>query len=233
MGDCTALSDVLRLARAVRRRARRAVAAAPQQLSGVRSTTRGDGVALTFDDGPDPVFTPAVLDALAAAGAHATFFLVGAHAARAPALVRRIVAEGRGLGSHSQTHRDPWTLSPRELVADYRGGRRAVETASGLTVRAFRPPKGHLDGAGAAAIRLAGVRPWLWSVDPEDWAPGATASQLRERVAHAAAGDVVLLHDGLAGPGSEAAADRSATVSALPGILAGLRGRRLEPVLLS
>ncbi len=97
------------------------------------------GVALTFDDGPDPVFTPQVLDVLAEHGAVATFFAVGKRAERHPELVRRIVDEGHALGSHSWSHREPGELSARELGRDYRAGRRAVE-ARGLARHAALPP---------------------------------------------------------------------------------------------
>jgi peptidoglycan/xylan/chitin deacetylase (PgdA/CDA1 family) len=114
------------------------------------------------------------------------------------------------------------------LARDYRRGRQAAEAALGRPVRLFRPPKGYLDGAGAAAMLAAGVRPWLWTIDPEDWQPGATTEGILRGLAGMAGGDVVLLHDAIEGPLAPSALDRSATLAALPAVaeLAGERGLR-------
>jgi peptidoglycan/xylan/chitin deacetylase (PgdA/CDA1 family) len=187
------------------------------------------GVALTFDDGPDADFTPPILDVLAADGARATFFLVGHRAARHPALVRRILAEGHELGSHSLTHPDLWLISTGKLLRELHAGRRAVERAALACVDRFRPPKGHLDVRTAGAIRVCGLRPWLWTVDPEDWRAEITAARIVEAVGSPRGGDVLLLHDGLEQPVDPRALDRSATVAALPAILSAIRGAGLEP----
>jgi peptidoglycan-N-acetylglucosamine deacetylase len=189
--------------------------------------------ALTFDDGPDAVFTPRVLDVLAQHRAQATFFVVGKRAARHPELVRRIVAEGHAIGSHSFSHLDAGMLSWLELLRDYRAGRRAVEQVLGSRVRLFRPPKGHYSGRSAIAVRLAGMRPWLWTIDSEDWRPGVTADELLGRTEALAAGDVVLLHDAMELPLAPEAEDRSATVAALPRLIDAVRQRGLECVSLA
>jgi peptidoglycan/xylan/chitin deacetylase (PgdA/CDA1 family) len=187
-----------------------------------------DAVALTFDDGPDPEFAPAFLDELRRLGIVATFFVVGHRARARPDLVRRALDEGHAVGSHSDTHPEPWTVPLRALSQDYRRGRRAAEGALGREVRLFRPPKGYLDGAGAAAMLGAGVRPWLWTVDPEDWAPGATADGIVRGLDGLAGGDVVLLHDAIEGPLAPSALDRSATLAALPAIAELAAGRGLR-----
>jgi peptidoglycan/xylan/chitin deacetylase (PgdA/CDA1 family) len=185
-------------------------------------------VALTFDDGPDPDFTPACLDELRRLGIVATFFVVGRRARARPDLVRRALAEGHAVGSHSDTHPDPWTVPVAPLARDYRRGRRAAEAALGRRVRLFRPPKGYVDGSGAAAMLGAGVRPWLWTVDPGDWRPGVTTDEIVDGVHGLEGGDVVLLHDAIEGPLAPAALDRSATLAALPALaeLAASRGLR-------
>lgn len=184
-------------------------------------------VALTFDDGPDPVYTPRVLDTLADHGAVATFFLLGQSASRHEGLVRRMVREGHGIGSHSWSHPPPWSTNWSALLADYRMGRRAVEQAAGRRCALFRPPRGEIDGRGSVVMRALGLRPWLWSVDPEDWRPGIGAHKIVTGARAAAAGDVVLLHDGLAGSESARGHDRSATVEALAEIIAVVRGKGL------
>ena len=188
---------------------------------------RAGAVALTFDDGPDPEFTPQVLDVLARHRALATFFLVGRRARRHPELARRIVAAGHNVGSHSLTHPEVAELSWRAIGREYRGGRRAVEHAVGSRVRLFRPPKGHLDARSAAIMRLCGLRPWLWTLDPEDWRPEMTAARILERIGTPRDGDVLLLHDGNESPVSPRAADRSATVAALPGSIDAIQAGRL------
>jgi peptidoglycan/xylan/chitin deacetylase (PgdA/CDA1 family) len=189
-------------------------------------------VALTFDDGPDAEYTPQVLELLAEHGVVATFFCVGKRTERHPELVRRMVAEGHAVGSHSWSHRDAWTLPWRVLTEDYRAGRHALERVVGRRVTLFRPPKGHLDARGALAIRAAGLRPWLWTVSPEDWQPGVTPEDMLERLRGLAGRDVVLLHDGLELPIAPEALDRSATVDLLPDLVALARERGLTFVTL-
>jgi peptidoglycan/xylan/chitin deacetylase (PgdA/CDA1 family) len=184
-------------------------------------------VALTFDDGPDPEHTPAILDELQRLDVVATFFLVGTRARNHPDIVQRMIREGHAVGSHSSSHPEPWRLPLRSLVREYRQGRAEVEQAAQRTVRLFRPPKGHLDGAGAAAMLAAGVRPWLWTIDPQDWQPDVSADYLVANMADLGEGDVVLLHDAIEGPLAESALDRSATRAALPAIAALARDRGL------
>lgn len=195
-----------------------------------RSIRLERGVALTFDDGPDPDFTPQVLDALAAAGVHATFFVVGKRAERHPELVRRIAEEGHLLGSHSWSHREPGSLPARELARDYRLGRRAVEAAAWRDVPLFRPPRGLWDARTALITRAARMRTWLWTVDAEDWRPGVTPIEIANRAAGVAGGGVILLHDALELPTAPQAEDRSATVEALPALIELIRGRGLDLV---
>ena len=185
-------------------------------------------IAITFDDGPDPDFTPLILDVLADHRVPATFFVVGSRARRHPALVRRIVAEGHGLGSHSERHPDPWTLSFGGLVREYRRGRDSVEWAAGRRVRLFRPPKGYVDMKGVMAMSVCGLRAWLWTCDPGDWSPGASPAGIVAALGHLGAGDIVLLHDGLEGPLEPGAVDRSATLAALPMIIDHARARSLS-----
>ncbi len=189
-----------------------------------------NAVALTFDDGPDPQFTPQVLDVLAAHGVRATFFLVGRRVRSHPELVRRMISEGHAVGSHTWSHPRPWTIGGLDTLREYRAGRRAVEEVAGHPVRLFRPPKGYLTGRIAIAALATRLETWLWTVDPEDWQPGVTADQLLDRLAGLEPGDVVLLHDGLEDALAPEAEDRSATVAALPAIIEKARARGLELV---
>jgi peptidoglycan/xylan/chitin deacetylase (PgdA/CDA1 family) len=222
----------------IRRRTRRALRAARSVAltrgGGVSKRLRAGGtVALTFDDGPDPVYTPLLLDALAEAGAPATFFVVGDAVVEHPDLVRRMIADGHAVGSHSRTHRDLAGLSLREVREEIDDGRRALRDVAGGDARLFRPPKGHLDAKVAFVTRERHLDLWLWSKDPHDWKPGATPDEIVASIGHLIGGDVVLLHDGIQQAESEAATDRSATIEAVPRIVALIRAAGLEPVRLS
>ena len=196
-------------------------------------TTIGGGVALTFDDGPHPGSTDRILDLLAEQEVTGTFFCVGKNARAHPGLVQRIVTEGHALGSHSMSHPHPAQTSLASLSRDYRDGRRAVAEAAGSDPLLFRPPHGHLGLLGAAMIRRQGLQTWLWSVDPEDWRPGALSAHIVDVAGAARAGDVVLLHDWIEQPWSPEALDRSATIAALPDTIARIRDRGLGFVGLS
>jgi peptidoglycan/xylan/chitin deacetylase (PgdA/CDA1 family) len=188
----------------------------------------GGAVALTFDDGPDPRYTVEVLDELARLGIRATFFLVGEQARANPSIVRRMVADGHDIGSHSCSHPEPWRLGLRDLMVEYRRGRSLVEHAAEQTVRLFRPPKGYVSAKGALAMLAARVRPWLWTIDPCDWEPNASAQHIVAGCSNLAAGDVVLLHDAIKGPLAPSALDRSATCASLSAIAALARSRQLR-----
>lgn len=195
-------------------------------LAGCRHRT-ASGVALTFDDGPDPTWTPRLLDLLAEHRAAATFFLVGDAAEANPDLVRRMVDEGHAVGSHTRTHPDLWTLSIPKLRTEIGDGRAQVEGAAGRSCTLFRPCKGHVDWNVAVAMRATGVDPWLWSASPDDWRPGVTVAEVLSGLEQLADGDVVLLHDGLEQPWAPEAKDRSPTLDALPALIERIRSKGL------
>jgi peptidoglycan/xylan/chitin deacetylase (PgdA/CDA1 family) len=178
------------------------------------------GVRLTFDDGPDPRFTPLVLEALAELGVSATFYCVGRRALRWPALVQRIAAAGHAVGSHTMTHPDLATLDPLAAIGEVRRGRHTVEQALSEPVRRFRAPFGRLGTSGRIALGVCRLEHDGWDIDALDWRPDATAEGLARLLRSAGPDDVVLLHDGAERPLDPACLDRSATVGALR-LLAG------------
>jgi peptidoglycan/xylan/chitin deacetylase (PgdA/CDA1 family) len=154
--------------------------------------------ALTFDDGPDPEYTPAVLDLLARHGAHATFFVIGEHARRHPQLLRRIRRDGHALGLHSDRHSRWFNCWPAGMVrADLERCRAAIAAATGEPPpRLFRPPVGLKNPLVADAVAALGLVVVTWSArawDTRGATPAAIAHRLR-RAARPRA--IVLLHDG-------------------------------------
>jgi peptidoglycan-N-acetylglucosamine deacetylase len=189
-----------------------------------------DHVALTFDDGPHPQGTPAVLDSLREAGAEATFFLAGEQVERHPALVAEIVAAGHRVELHCHRHRNQLRLSARDLLEDAERARAAIEDAGGQEVRDYRPPYGIFSAVGLRAVRRRGWRPVLWSRWGRDWTARATPSSIARRAsAGVVAGDILLLHDA---DYYSARGSWVRTAAALPIILEELEARGLKSRLL-
>ncbi|MGY1841738.1 MULTISPECIES: polysaccharide deacetylase family protein, partial [unclassified Modestobacter] len=183
-------------------------------------------VALTFDDGPSPRWTPQVLDVLAAHGVHATFFVLGRHAEDDPELVRQVIAEGHSIGNHTRTHPDLDTLSRSEQAAQMDGATDAIYTASGLRPCFFRGPGGSHDSASVQELAWArGMTIADWSNDPRDWAaPSDLSPSYQDTIVQRATNPVydhpiVLLHDG---PPVEY---RQNTIEALDRIIESYRSR--------
>jgi peptidoglycan/xylan/chitin deacetylase (PgdA/CDA1 family) len=153
-------------------------------------------IALSFDDGPDPASTPHFLDLLADHEVRATFFLLGAHAAREPGLVRDLADAGHEVAVHGWTHECLALVPPRRLTAELTRTREVLEDTTGTAVRWYRPPYGVLTAAGVWAARRAGLQTVLWSAWGVDWSAGATPSTIVHRVSRAVRpGGTVLLHD--------------------------------------
>jgi peptidoglycan/xylan/chitin deacetylase (PgdA/CDA1 family) len=191
-------------------------------------TASGTGYALTFDDGPHPQGTPAVLEVLAREQVSATFFLVGEQVRRNPALVGEIVAAGHGIGLHCDRHRNLLRLLPPQVHADIARARDTIEQASGRPIGLYRPPYGVLNSSALRTARAQRWRTLLWSHFGKDWQASATAESIATRVTDGAgAGSVLLLHDA---DDYSAAGSWRRTVAALPRVLETLAERGLEDV---
>lgn len=189
-------------------------------------------VAITFDDGPDPTWTPRVLDVLRGKGVKAAFFLVGQQAENYPGLVRQLVDEGHEIGSHTYTHTNLALCSEQRVRLELDATERLIESITGRSTTLFRPPY----NADSRPSQLSEIVPLeiaqdlnyltvLESIDPEDWAqPGADVILQRIKQQRKA-GSIILLHD--------AGGDRSQTVEALPRIIDYLRARGDQIVPLS
>ena len=194
-------------------------------------------VALTFDDGPDPKWTPQILDILEARKVPATFFVVGENAISEPILLNRILSGGSELGNHSYTHPNMAHVSETGINLELNANQRLIEAYTGRSMRLFRAPYfGDAEPTTTDELMPA----WIAQrqgylnvglhVDPNDWqTPGAEAivSRVLDQVGKdspTSSQKIVLLHDG--------GGERSQTVAALPAIIDGLRARgyRLVPV---
>jgi peptidoglycan/xylan/chitin deacetylase (PgdA/CDA1 family) len=191
-------------------------------------TASGAGYALTFDDGPHPQGTPAVLEILAREGASATFFLVGEQVRRNPALAREIVAAGHQIGLHCDRHRNLLRLAPWQVRADIARAKDTIEQASGRAVALYRPPYGVLNASALRIARAHGWRTLLWSHWGKDWQARATAESIATLLTGGAGeGSVLLLHDA---DDYSAADSWRRTAAALPRVLETLAGRGLQAV---
>ena len=156
---------------------------------------------LTFDDGPDPASTPAVLDALAATGARATFFVTLPNAQAYPELVSRMLTEGHEVAPHAVLHRHAWIRTPWGAALEPLGAARQLAALTGQPVRLYRPPHGAYTLATLLGVRWAGLVGAHWSAEGRDWHPASTPeSMVRHVIARVHPGAVVVLHD--AGPGA-------------------------------
>lgn len=161
----------------------------------VQWKTGSSDVWLTFDDGPHPAATPAVLEALRREQVSATFFLLGANASRYPELVQRIRKDGHVIGNHADVHEPVW-FRPRTTVVDrLRRASDAIEKAGGGRPTLFRPPFGRLDPSTPVHARAAGLKTVLFTVNSWDFGGGPMMSMVARVLRRTRPGDIILLHD--------------------------------------
>jgi peptidoglycan/xylan/chitin deacetylase (PgdA/CDA1 family) len=165
--------------------------------------------ALTFDDGPDPVYTEQILEILRAKKVKSTFFLVGNRAEEHPDLVRRIDAEGHELANHCYTHVQLRHCSTRQALDEVRHTGEILESISGKRCQLFRPPFGYVSRQCMAAALLERQQVVMWSIDPKDYSAESPA-QIEEIFSkrHVQNGDIILYHG-----------TNQAAISALPAVI--------------
>lgn len=187
-------------------------------LPGVSGVGRPDHVALTFDDGPDPVSTPLILDVLDTFGWRATFFCLGSQARRNPRLVGELVERGHEVGVHGDSHRSHLRRATPGVLRDVRTARALLEDSSGVPVRWFRPPYGAVSAASLVTAHRLGLQLVLWTTWGRDWRADASGASVARCVQLTSVpGATVLLHDSDI---TSAPQSWKATVEALP-LLAG------------
>ncbi|WP_052487056.1 polysaccharide deacetylase family protein [Gordoniibacillus kamchatkensis] len=190
------------------------------------ASTREKLICLTFDDGPDPEQTPAILDLLKRYGAKGTFFVTGVQALRHPELIRREVQEGHELGNHTYHHRMFRHPTAESVRGELEDAERAIAQAGGVRSRLFRPPGGYYDQTIVDAAREAGyqVVMWSWHQDTRDWSRPGVERIARKVLDNARPGDIVLFHDRV---------EHTQTIAALERILPELRQRDFQFVTVS
>jgi peptidoglycan/xylan/chitin deacetylase (PgdA/CDA1 family) len=154
-------------------------------------------VALTFDDGPNPPYTTAILDVLEREHVHATFFLVGRAVVAYPSIVRREVRDGDAIGNHSWSHTHLILMSPAQLSTSLARTDAAIYGATGVHTRIMRPPFGARDWLVLAQARRLGYTPVMWSVPlANDWEEPPPQTIADRIVPHVHDGAIIVLHDG-------------------------------------
>jgi peptidoglycan-N-acetylglucosamine deacetylase len=180
--------------------------------STIRRTGDSSTIALTFDDGPNPAVTPALLDLLSQREVKATFFLIGEWVRGAPSLAAEIAAQGHTVGNHTDTHPALTLLSPAAISRELNRCDDAIQAATGEKSRWMRPPFGFRSPLLGGIVRKRGdAGVVMWSRWARDWKPQSAEPVIR-RLRGARGGDIVLLHDG---DHRARNGDRSHTVAAL------------------
>lgn len=173
---------------------------------------------LTFDDGPDPLVTPKLLELLDDAGVKATFFVVGKKARACPQLVATMIDMGHEIGEHTHEHYFPWTSGPMRSAKDLWGCAQVLDTFNiAKKGRLFRPPFGKLNLVTLIYILMLRRRVAFWSVDPQDYNQKSGAEVAAAVAKDLAPGAVVLLHDGTTNIAQESG--NPVVVDAVKGIL--------------
>jgi peptidoglycan/xylan/chitin deacetylase (PgdA/CDA1 family) len=174
-------------------------------------------VALTFDDGPWPGSTTAILDVLKKEQVPATFFVVGARVKRQPTVARRVVAEGHQMANHTLGHRSLNSAKPKEIKRQVRSGRATIRKYTGVDTRWLRPPYGAMSASAWKFARKEKTHVVLWDVDSRDWTKPGAKKIASSVVKHTKPGAIVLMHDG--------GGSRAQTVKALPTIIKRLKAK--------
>lgn len=185
-----------------------------------RGPALGRRIALTFDDGPDPAWTPRIAQVLADRGVSSTFFLVGRRADAHPAAVRALVEAGHEIANHGWSHRSLWLCGPRRTADEVVRTQERLAELTGAPPRFFRPPWGMVNAALFGVLRRAGLSCVFWSIQPEGLRPQPPEAQTAYVLARTHAGAIVDLHDADGVPG---APERLA--AALPAMIDGLHDR--------
>jgi len=172
-------------------------------------------VALTFDDGPSPVYTPKILTILQNNHAHATFFVLGSEAERFPQVAREIIRQGSVIANHGYGHLNFFHAGVQRMWLDAEKTQNLLQKSGIPTVAFYRPPYGNSSPRLIEAFRVHGYTTVFWSIDTRDWAMPSTAAIIRRTLGQIQPGAIILMHDG--------GGNRQQTVEAVAAIVKFLR----------
>ena len=192
-----------------------------------RVKTRKKIVALTFDDGPSPEWTPQILDELKGANIRATFFMIGHHVKKYPAIARRVAQEGHVIGNHGYAHSVIFYYTPEELEEEIKYTEHIIKEVTGQTTRYYRPPKAWMRQSLKAEIKSLGYETVLWSLNSKDWVTFNHRYMAKYLTMRVRSGDIILFHDS-GNVLSTEGGDRSQTVAAIALLARRLRKRGFE-----
>lgn len=185
-----------------------------------------NGVVLSFDDGPDPLYTPPILETLNKLDVGALFFLTGSQVKKYPGLVRELNQPGIVVGNHTENHFHAWSTAWWKMPGEWETCQKRLEDLLGYSPVYFRPPWGALNPVSRRWINNHG-RLVLWAVTSEDWKFKYNYRELAARVVeHCQGGEIILFHD----HGQKHPESPAVTLLALPWLVRGLRDKGLEPL---
>ena len=177
-------------------------------------------IALTFDDGPDPLYTGMILDILKEKDVKATFFLIGNKIKQNPKVAERIFNEGHCLANHTYTHIDLKKKSFKEIYSEIRKTEQMLVNICGKSLKLFRPPWGHITSSEKEALEKHGYKIVLWDVNSRDYKSGVTVKEIVDNVMQNIGDNkIILFHDS----DYQCKASRQNTVLALPDIIQSLK----------
>ena len=179
-------------------------------------------VALTFDDGPSPVWTPKILDELKKAHIKATFFMLGEHVAKYPDIARRVVAEGHEVGNHTYDHHILLYHTLDNLLKEINETQKVIKDKTGVKTKYFRPPKAWLTAEEKKEIEGMGYKIILWSLNSKDWVTFDDKYIVKYILKNVRPGDIILFHDS-GGVFTAEGGNREETVKTIPSLVEKLR----------
>jgi peptidoglycan/xylan/chitin deacetylase (PgdA/CDA1 family) len=181
-------------------------------------------VALTFDDGPSPVWTPQILDELKKVDVKATFFMIGQYVEKYPQIARRVAEEGHDIGNHSYDHHVLIYYRMEALEKEIKDAERVIREVTGQTTHYFRPPKAWITNKEKDKIKEMGYEVVLWTLNSKDWVTFDDKYIVKFLVHHVRPGDIILFHDG-GGVFSTEGGNRNETVKTIPQLVEKLRAK--------
>ncbi len=192
-----------------------------------RVKTKQKIVALTFDDGPSPEWTPKILDELKEANIKATFFMIGHHVKKYPDIARRVAAEGHTIGNHTYAHSMILYYTPEEVEEEIKYTELIIKEVTGQKTKYFRPPKAWIMNSMKEKVKAMGYEVILWSLNSKDWVTFNHRYIVKLLSLRVRSGDILLFHDS-GNVVSTEGGDRAQTVASIPLLAKRLRQKGFE-----